>query len=153
MTPILGYSEFWDKLKPDYPKLPKSVKKIVGNVHHTTIRLNKKNGYYHAGKWQEVLNPRSPNRRIIRPEVEVQQPLFYFLYEIEELAGGDLVGFDAMENGIKMEPPVFRALIESFFGKGDYWRGDYTKMIILPVVIPEVIDTSEMVKSSIDMEV
>ncbi len=148
---ILGYSEMWDKLKPGY-KLPKSVRQIVGNVHHTTIRLNKKNGYYHAGKWQEVFKPRSPNRVILRPEVEVQEPLYYFLYELEELANGDLVGFDAMENGIKMESFVFRAFVETFYGKTDYWQGDYTKMLVLPITIPKI-DVCEMTKSNIDMEV
>jgi hypothetical protein len=163
---ILGYSTMWDKLKPDYPPLPKRVREVVGlDIHHTTIRLDKRNGFYHAGIWQEVLKPRSPNRVIIRPEVEIQQPLYYYLYELEELANGDLVRWDSMENGIKMEPWVFRAMMEAFYGKTNYWREDYTKMIVLPIKVPpepkitieeqaksKTIE-NQIVKSRISMEV
>ncbi|MBU0959006.1 MAG: hypothetical protein KKB31_03600 [Nanoarchaeota archaeon] len=144
---ILTYSTMWDKLKPNYPALPESVKKVVGDVHHTTIRLD--SPYYHSGIWQEVFKSRSPSRTVLRPAVEVQEPLHYFLYELEDLANGELVAFDTMENGIKMDFWVFRALIESFYRKKDCWKEDYTKMVVLPITIPKEpkISVVEAVKS------
>ena len=135
MAKILGFSQRFDKLKEGFPHLPKDVMDVVGNVHHTSIRLNKHNGYYKAGVWQEVLKPRSKNREIIRPYVEILKPIEIEIQDLEFLYP-ELLKWDTIKDGKAMSFDEFWLFCEDFYGKTEYWKADQTELLVLPINLP-----------------
>jgi len=131
MARILGYSDRYDKLTDSFPPLPKEVTDTVGDVHHTTIRLNKQNGYYQKGTWQEVFKPRSKDREIIRPVVNVRKPIEIKLHELKRME--QLLYYDTMKNDKGMEYKDFYAFAEKFYLKSGFWYKEETDMLILPI--------------------
>jgi hypothetical protein len=147
MPKILGYSTKYDKLKEGFklPEIPEEEEYLwnlimaSNNIHHTTIRLDKGNGWYHAGTWQEVIKPRSRNRvKIIRSGVEVMEPISITLGELEEYP--ILLEYDTLENGVGMTYAEFYSYVEDFYGKTEFWKKNYTKLLILPIVCPLIIN-------------
>lgn len=141
MAKILGYSQWWDKLKDGY-KIPEEEVNgliyglLLGDIDHTSIRLDRNNGWYVSGTWQEVFKPRSKDRVIINPSVLLLTPLEVELGElVDNTTYEDLIWWDTLKDGVGMKPHEFYEYVESNFKKDPCWKEDKTPMNILPITI------------------
>lgn len=140
MAKILGYSEWWDKLKPGY-KIPEDVMGIlkellINGIDHTSIRLDRRNGWYKRGDWQEVYKPRSKERVIINPLVSFLTPIKVELGElVDNTKYEDLIWWDTRKEEKGMNPCEFYRYAKDNFKKDLHWKEDETLMSILPIKI------------------